>query len=47
MTRKVAENILKEKGIKYKISGKGKVIKQSIEAGSFVDNNIQLTINLF
>ena len=47
VTRKVAENILKEKGIKYKISGKGKVIKQSIEAGSFVDNNIQLTINLF
>ena len=47
VTRKVAENILKEKGIKYKISGKGKVIKQSIKAGSFVDNNIQLTINLF
>ena len=47
VTRKVAENILKEKGIKYKISGKGKVINQSIKAGSFVDNNIQLTINLF
>ena len=47
VTRKVAENILKEKGIRYKISGKGKVINQSIKAGSFVDNNIQLTINLF
>ncbi len=47
VTRKVAENILKEKGIKYKISGKGKVINQSIKAGSFVDNNTQLTINLF
>ena len=47
VTREVAENILKEKGIRYKISGKGKVIKQSIKAGSFVDNNIQLTINLF
>ena len=47
VTREVAENILKEKGIRYKISGKGKVINQSIKAGSFVDNNIQLTINLF
>ncbi len=47
VTGKDAENILKEKGIKYKISGKGKVINQSIKAGSFVDNNIQLTINLF
>ena len=46
VTRKVAENILKEKGIRYKISGKGKVINQSIKAGSFVDNNIQLIINL-
>ena len=47
VTREVAENILKEKGIRYMISGKGKVINQSIKAGSFVDNNIQLTINLF
>ena len=47
MTKKVAENILKEKGISYKISGKGKVINQSIKAGSFVDDNIQLTLNLF
>ena len=47
VTREVAENILKEKGIRYKISGKGKVINQSIKAGSFVDNNIQLIINLF
>ena len=47
MTKKVAENVLKEKGINYKISGKGKVINQSIKAGSFIDNDIQLTINLF
>ena len=47
LTRNVAESILKERGINYKISGTGTVVKQSIKEGSFIDNDTELIINLF
>ena len=47
LSKNVAENILKEEGIKYKISGNGTVKNQSLKAGSLVDNKIELIINLF
>ncbi len=48
MSENVAERVLKQKGINYKVSGTGRVVNQSIKAGSFVDNNrIELIINLF
>ena len=47
MSGNVAERVLKQKGINYKVSGVGRVVNQSIKAGSFVDNRIELIINLF
>ena len=47
MSGTIAERVLKQKGISYKVSGTGKVVNQSIKAGSFVDNRIELIINLF
>ena len=47
LTRNVAESILKERGINYKISGTGTVVKQSIKEGSFIDYDTELIINLF
>ena len=47
MSGNVAERVLKQKGINYRVSGAGRVVNQSIKAGSFVDNRIELIINLF
>ena len=46
LTKDIAESILKQKGIKHKTIGIGKVKNQSFKAGSIVDKNVKLIINL-